>query len=235
MRQVGIAVALGALSLAGCAPLVVQQGARTVRPGSTQAGMSVDAESSSSDDDGTETRSLDLGMSPNGWVRVGIAESVDAGLQFYGSGIRLDGKYAPVQSEAFAVAVGAGVGGGYSRTKDAATGGFEESTSTSSHYWADVGGFFTARVAPQLDLNVALKYLHGEVSSREETEGEEVEGSSQRMAFGGALGLAFRREHWTISPEVAIWQLQTRETEAPDDDAPPTLVIVPSIGFSVGF
>ena len=41
--------------------------------------------------------------------------------------------------------------------------------------------------------------------SEEETEGEEVEGSSQRMAFGGALGLAFRREHWTISPEVAIW------------------------------
>lgn len=236
MRVVRLGAGLCAsLMASACAPLVVQQGARTVRPGSVQAGMSLEAESQTAKDGEYEYQALEIGMTPNGWVRLGLTESLDAGLQFYGSGVRADGKFAPVQTEAIAVAVGVGLGGGYSQTRDTTDESFGSSSTVTSHFWADVGAFFTTAIRPGIDANLALKYLQGELYSRDEYDESTDRSSTQQTGFGGALGLAIRRDQWTISPEIAVWQVQTRDTEAVDDDPPPTLIIVPSVGFSVGF
>ena len=234
-----VSAAITFLLLSGCAPFVVQQSARTVRPGSTQAGMSVNVHNFSTQDEefDSEETQTDIGMSPNAWVRVGLAKNADAGLQFYGSGVRADGKFAPVQSDAFAVAVGAGIGGSYSQTESAADPDFDEpaSTDTTSSYWADVGAFFTAGIGPTFDLNVALKFMQGEQYNKEESDDFESTDSTQVRAYGGALGVAIKRPNWTLSPEIAVWQMETYQTEYEDLDPVETLVIVPSVGFSVGF
>lgn len=228
-----LAVAL-LLSANACAPLVVQQGGRTVKPGSVQAGMSMSAISLSSSEEETDSsaRSTYVAMSPNGWARFGLASNADMGLQFYGGGVRVDGKLAPVQSEAFALAVCVGVGGGQQQTSD--TQDSSSSSTTSRQWWGDVGVLGSVAVGPSMDLNLALRALVGESYNADEFDGEETADSSQNTGFGGAIGFQMKRGTWALTPELAVYQITSKETEAPDYSEE-TLVIVPSLGFSVGF
>lgn len=232
MRMVFAATFL--LATNACAPLVVQQSARTVKPGSVQAGMSVSGMTLSSAEDDTDSKgsSTYVGMIPNGWARFGVASSVDVGLQFYGGGVRVDGKMAPVQSDAFALAVCAGVAGGQNQSKDATE--TSSDSTLSRHWWGDVGVMGTMAVGPSMDVNLALRALVGESYSAETFEGEESTDSSAQTGFGGAVSVQMRRGTWAITPEVAVYQITSKQTEAPDASED-TLAIVPSVGFSVGF
>lgn len=227
------------LAANACAPLVVQQGARTVKPGGVQVGMSAGSITSSYEEETkAKGNSTYAAVSPNAWARFGIASNVDAGLQFYGSGARVDAKFAPLQSDGMALAIGAGVGGGAQQTTDSSG---SSDDSTDDHQWfGDVGLLFTAALGPAIDLNVAAKYIAGESYSSQKygaADGfpaEEYKESTQLTGFGGALAVAIKRGTWAISPEVAVYQLTNTDTETPDSTED-TLVIVPSVGFSVGF
>ena len=86
-------IAVGAVVLLAanaCAPLVVQQSARTVKPGQMAAGMSVGAVNFQGEDEEFDEKSSETytGVVPNGFVRFGLASKMDAGLQFYGGGVR---------------------------------------------------------------------------------------------------------------------------------------------------
>lgn len=234
----GVVAASLFLAANACAPLVVQQGGRTVKPGAVQVGTSVGAVTSSFEDEDTEETdtSAYIAMAPNAWARFGLASNVDMGLQFYGSGARVDAKFAPVQSDSMAFAVCAGVGGGAQQSKDtSADVGDGGSESTDAHqWWGDVGLLFTAGLGPSMDLNVAAKYLAGEDYQSEEFDGDESKESTALSGFGGALGMSFKRGTWALSPEIAVYQITSTQTEVPDSSAD-SLVIVPSVGFSVGF
>lgn len=222
------------LATNACAPLVVQQGGRTVKPGQTYAGMSMSALNISSTDDETDGKgsSTYVAMVPNGWARIGLGSSLDAGVQFYGGGTRVDAKLAPIQSDAFALAVCAGIGGGQNQTKDATE--TSADTTLSRHWFGDVGVFGTAGIGASMDLNFGVRALVGETYSEDEFDGVKEKDSSQQTGAGGFVSMMFKRGTWAVTPELAVYQITTNETEDPDATSD-VLVILPSVGFSVGF
>ncbi len=211
---------------AGCGPMAVQRGGRTLDAGKTVVGMSAGYHSASSDEDGVES-SLNMWPVPQVSVRHGISDTLEAGVGVFPSGLRADGTLGIVRSEAIAIAANVGVSGGHSSNSN-----IDESESTVSGFGGDAALLATFGLG-SLDLNVGARGLFGSTTSKDEDPefGSDTTKSTQQ-ALGGVVGVTIRRGGVAITPELAVYQVTDKDD---GEEAETSMLVFPSVGISVGF
>lgn len=236
MRTVLMMMAVATcLATVGCGPLALQHGAATVPKGKVAAGASMLAVHEIGQGASKDTSRTDLGQSA-AFVRWGIHDQVDAGLQVYPAGMRGDVKLAFVNSDTLAVSMNPGVHLGY----------------YNDTYEDDAGEANTSALMTGWDLTLAVgKKLGGggEIwagprfgsfkadykSTEKDDTGSttfEVDTTVNYRGWGGAVGAKLKvGETMWITPELGCYQRESKAGGTNDRG----LSWVPAIGIATGF
>ncbi len=218
------------VSMFACVPVALQQGARPVGAGKTV----VSASTSVYQEKGRgffEDQSLRRVGEPSGMVRHGFGDRIDAGLQVYTGGARVDAKYLLYDAGSFAVAVSPGLLAGGYRSNDEYDDGTEE-TAVTSVTGADATVIFGLKTGEN-ELFVAPRFLYLGGNSTNEATGEEtIDSNFYAHVWGGQIGYRIRLGGIDVIPEIGLYK---REIHAGGDGNIPHHIVAPTIGLSKGF
>ena len=218
----------------GCGPLALQHGAATVPKGKVAAGASMLVVHEIGQGAAKDTSRTDLGQSA-AFVRWGIHDQVDAGVQVYSGGMRGDVKLAFVNSDTLAVSMNPGVHLGY--YNDTYEDDVEETNTTALMTGWDLtiavgkklGGGGEVWAGPRFG---SFKADYKSVEKDSGTTIFEVDQTVNYRGWGGAVGAKLKMgETLWITPELGCYQRETKAGGSNDRG----LSWVPAIGVATGF
>lgn len=223
---------LAAPAVSGCGPLALQHGARTTPKGKVAAGASALVVHEIGQGDAKDSSRTDAGPSA-AFVRWGIHEQIDTGVQVYPGGFRGDVKLRLSKPDGIVVALSPGLHLGYYRQ------GSEEGSDDHEQAVMLTGMDLTVVVGKTFGANevwAAPRFgsFNLDSSYRDNSGGDTFESDSTITHRGWGVGFGAKlkaTESLWVIPELGVYQRETKTPGATDRG----LSWVPAIGFATGF